>query len=210
MNLRVASLLPLSLSTLALASQTTRLPDPQRLLAATVSGAPIGMKETARSSHLSPIRYTSHFIKRIVKDPRSLDANAVLCDTSWSFPSPRYQIPGHLQLMWGVYDTVESAKFAALSKTWGPKALPPASSFLSGSFSGGPVGFQSWHTMTDSYATIVAQQDQIVVQLVVRGASNPGGRGGIFEPLTDKQLKLLEAIAKQTIAKTEGFLRQKH
>ena len=190
-------------------AKSTTFPDPDRLLFDTVPSVPKGMKETARAARLTPVKYTNPFITRKLKNPHSLDSNAVLCITTWTFRSPGYKFPGNIRIMWGVYDSIPAAKLGALSRTWGQKATPPNPSIPTGSFSGRPIGNECWHTSTASPATIIVRKDRIVVQVILQSASKLVGKSVVFENPKRSDLALIEATAKQILDRTGAFLKSK-
>ena len=183
------------------------LPDPDHLMLATAPTAPTGMKETSRAARLTPIRYSNPLVAKSIKDPRVVSSTATLCILGWSFKSPDYKFPGNVRLMWGVYDSIPSAKMGALSRTWGERAVPPKSSMPSGSISGRALGDESWHSSEGSPASIVTRKGTIVVQVLIQPAGKLVGRGLVFDKVKKKDLALIESIAREALQKTDRFVR---
>ncbi len=182
------------------------LPDPNRLLLATSPSMPVGMRETANAARIIAV---SMSVKPFDSSPQSqrMSARASLCIVSWSTKSPEYKFPGNFRMMWGVYDSMASAKIGALSRTWGQRARPPKSSIPKGTFSGKKIGDQTWHFSGGSPATIIVRDGQIVAQVIFQPASKLNGNSVAFSPIRKADLARMEAIAVELVKKTRKFLK---
>ncbi len=183
------------------------LPSPDLLISATAPAAPKGMRETSRAARLTPIHYSNPLVANSIKDPRILNSTAALCILGWSYNSPTYKYPGNIRVMWGVYDSVASAKMGALSRTWGQRAVPPKPSLSSGSLSGRPLGEESWHSSEGSPVTVITRRGKVVVQVLIQPAGKLVGKGITFEKIKNKDLQLIESIARETLKKTDLYVR---
>ena len=206
MNSRTVTCLLSILASRSFADPAAKLPNPDRLLAATAPSAPFGMKETARASRITPVKYTNKFLTKSLKNSRTLDTTAALCLLIWSLASSQYSFPGKVTLMWGVYEDPAAAKLAALARTWGQKAPPPKPSMSMGTFSGVGLGTDCWHSLTAANATIVTHRGRIVVQVVELPPSKLSRGTVVFQKHQEKTLHLMESLAANTLAKTETFL----